>query len=80
MSGAVNARDVEAATGEELLYVVLHPMHGAPNTVMRDSIIALDLQGLAVAYRDADGLIHRVVGLPIEAVAKKTDSRIIRPA
>lgn len=77
---AVEASAFEAATGEELERVILHPMHGEPRVVERAQLLALDLAGLAVAYADGEGRVHRVVGLPLEVIAKKTDSRIIRPA
>lgn len=74
----VTGAEAENVTGEVLEAVlILHP-DGSIHEVKRADVLALDLGGLAIAYKDADGKIHRVMGCALDAIFHK--SSILRPA
>jgi hypothetical protein len=50
---------------------------GALQEIKGEQLRALDLTGLAVAWLDDEGRIHRCVGLPLEVVSR--ENRILQP-
>lgn len=63
--------------GEQLEIVIVHHFGGTLQTIKREQLVALELGGLACAWKDTDGKIHRMVGIPLETVS--VESRIIQP-
>lgn len=68
----------EGKTHEETIEVIIRAPDGkAITTIPRERLRAINLAGMLVAYIDAKGNTHRVVGLPLELVTRET--AILRP-
>lgn len=73
----MDAREAEAHLGEQVEVVIVRYFGGALGTIKREQLLSLDLGGLAVAWKDAEGKTHRSVGVPLEVIT--VESRIIQP-
>lgn len=73
----MDAREAEAALGEQVEVVIVHHFGGTLQTIKREQLVALELGGLACAWKDTDGKTHRMVGIPLEVIS--VEKRIIQP-
>lgn len=67
----------ESELSEQVQHVIVYHPNGDEIVVTREQLVMLELSGLALAWKDGSGKIHRSVGLPLEVVS--VESHIIRP-
>lgn len=65
-----------SALNETTERVIVFRPSGAMLEIKPEQLTALDLGGLAVAWKDDDGKIHRCIGLPLEVVS--VENRIVK--